>query len=52
MNVERNSLDKIKDGACVILMIKIVKEHIGFYYLLTEIYTLILLELNTFLNKY
>ena len=33
---------------------KIVKEHIGFHYLLTEIprYTLILLELNIFLKKY
>ena len=35
-------------------MIKIVKEHIAFHYLLTEIhlYTLILLELNIFLKKY
>ena len=33
---------------------KIVKEHIGFHYLLIEVqlYTLILLELNIFLKKY
>ena len=35
-------------------MMKIVKEHIGFHYLLIEVqlYTLILLELNIFLKKY
>ena len=35
-------------------MIKIVKEYIGFHYLLIEIqlYTLVLLELNIFLKKY
>ena len=37
-----------------ISMIKIVKEYIGFHYLLTKIqlYTLILLELNIFHKKY
>ena len=36
------------------LMIKIVKEHIGFQYLLTELqlYTLTRLELNVFQKKY
>ena len=51
----RNNLPKIKDGAYVInLNDKKVKEHIGFHYLLTEIqmYTVIILELNTFLKKY
>ena len=45
---------KKKKKAKEILMIKIVKEHIGFHSLVLEIqlYTLILLELNIFLNWY
>ena len=50
-----DSLPRIKNGAYVInLNDKIVKEPVGFHYLLTEIQpcTLILLELNMFLKKY
>ena len=35
-----------------ISMIIIVNEHIGLHYLLIELYTLILLELNMFLHMY
>ena len=48
----KNNLPRIKDREYV-SMIKIVSEHIGFHYLLIEmqLYILILLELNLFLNK-
>ena len=49
----RNNLPRIKHIVYVKnLDEKIVKEHIGFHYLLTKmlLYTLILLELNIFLN--
>ena len=51
----RNNLPTTKDGAYVInFNDKKVKEHIAFYYLLTEIqlHTFILSELNIFLKKY
>ena len=50
-----NNLPRIKDRVYVIYqMIKIVKGHIGFHYILIKIqrYTLILLGLNIFLYKY
>ena len=51
----RNNLPRIKDLVHVINLVekKKIKEHIGFHYLMTEIhlYTLVLLELNTFRKK-